>query len=80
MTETETIEVPAGEFETIVVRPIIKTRGIFSEGGRAEVYISDDEYRVLVRLVSKLKVGSVTFELTAYREGERLTTEMLGTR
>ena len=29
----ERIEVPAGTFETIVVRPIIKAKGIFSENG-----------------------------------------------
>ncbi|UCC71111.1 MAG: DUF3108 domain-containing protein [Gemmatimonadota bacterium] len=76
----ETVKVPAGEFETIVVRPIIKTRGIFSEGGEAEVYITDDERRIPVRLNSKMKVGSVTLELTGHREGERLTPDMLGVR
>ena len=33
----ERITVPAGTFEAIVVRPIIKTRGIFSENGKAEI-------------------------------------------
>jgi hypothetical protein len=63
-----------------VVRPIIKTGGIFAEGGEAEVYITDDERRVLVRLNSKLRVGSVVLELTEYREGEKLTPEALGGR
>jgi hypothetical protein len=76
----ETVKVPAGEFETIVVRPIIKTGGIFAEGGEAEVYITDDERRVPVRLNTKMRVGSVTLELTDYREGEKLTPEMMGTR
>ena len=74
----ETVKVPGGEFETIVVRPIIKSKGIFSEGGEAEVYITDDEHRMLVKLVTKLKVGTVTLELTDYAIGERLTVAMLG--
>lgn len=73
----ERIKVPAGEFSTIVVRPIIKTKGIFSEGGEAEVYITDDERRLPVKLVTKLKVGSVILELTRYTPGEKLTPAML---
>jgi hypothetical protein len=76
----ERVRVPAGEFETIVVRPIIKSGGIFAEGGEAEVYITDDELRIPVRLYTKMKVGSVVLELTEYREGERLTPEILGSR
>src|SRR5690606_3904521 len=38
----ETVTVPAGTFETVVVRPIIKTKGLFGEGGEAEVYFTDD--------------------------------------
>ncbi|NIN72634.1 MAG: DUF3108 domain-containing protein [Gemmatimonadetes bacterium] len=76
----ERIRVPAGEFETIVVRPIIKTGGIFAEGGEAEVYITDDDLRVPVRINTKMKVGSVVLELTEYREGQKLTPEMMESR
>lgn len=74
----ETIEVPAGEFSTLVVRPIIKTGGIFSEGGRAEIYITDDERRIPVRMKSRLKVGSLQMDLTEYTPGDKVTAEMLG--
>lgn len=73
----ENIKVPAGKFSTIVVRPIIKTKGLFSEGGEAEIYITDDERRLPVKIVTKLKVGSVILELTEYTPGTRLTAEML---
>lgn len=76
----EKVEVPAGEFSTVVVRPIIKSGGIFSEGGRAEIYITDDEKRVPVKLVTKLKVGSIILELTDYTPGEPLTEAMLETK
>lgn len=73
----EKVEVPAGEFRTIVVRPIIKTGGIFSEGGEAEIYITDDERRIPVMMKSKLPVGKLTLELTDYSPGTPLTAEML---
>ncbi len=45
---------PAGTFQTIVVRPIIKTSGLFGEGGEAELYFTDDEARHLVYLRSSV--------------------------
>ncbi|MGH7475304.1 MAG: DUF3108 domain-containing protein [Longimicrobiales bacterium] len=70
----ETITVPAGRFETIVIRPEIRTSGLFSEGGEAEVYFTDDDRRILVQLKSKVPiVGSLTLKLKAYTPGERPT-------
>jgi len=65
----ERIEVPAGKFNTIVVQPIIKTRGIFSEGGRAEVWIADDSSRVIVQIKTRLAFGSLNLFLTSYKGG-----------
>ena len=76
----ETVKVPAGEFDTIVVRPIIKTRGIYAEDGEAEVFVTDDERRIPVMLKSKLKVGTLQLILTEYVEGEKLTKEKLAGR
>jgi hypothetical protein len=73
----EEVEVPAGEFLTIVVRPIIKAGGLFSEGGEAEIFITDDKRRIPVKLVTKLKVGSVILELTDYTPGELLSEAMI---
>ena len=67
----ETVRVPAGTFNTVVVRPIIKTRGLFAEGGEAEVYFTDDERRIPVLLRSKVPVvGHLTLHLRSYRAGE----------
>jgi hypothetical protein len=65
----ETVKVPAGQFNAIVVRPIIKTSGIFGEGGRAEVWFSDDSARTLVQLKSHLKFGSLNLYLRNRRPG-----------
>jgi hypothetical protein len=69
----ETITVPAGTFNTVVVQPIIKTDGLFGEGGRAEVYFTDDERRLLVQLRSRVPlVGSLNLNLQSYVAGTPL--------
>lgn len=59
----ESIEVPAGKFDAIVIQPMIKTNGIFSEGGHAELWLSDDDRRMLIQMKSKLKFGSLNLYL-----------------
>ncbi len=72
----DTRKVPAGEFRTIVVEPIIQTDGLFAEGGNAELHFSDDERRVLVYLRSEIPVvGSITLHLENIREGLPLNPE-----
>jgi len=66
----EEIRVPAGRFKTIVLRPEIATDGMFGEGGEAEVYVTDDERRIPVRLKTSLSVGSGNMYLTGYDPGE----------
>lgn len=63
----ETVRVPAGRFETIVVRPVIETGGLFGDEGRAEVYMTDDDRRLIVKIASTMKVGRIDMLLTEYR-------------
>lgn len=60
----ESVTVPAGTFQTVVVQPIIKTSGIFSEGGQAEIWLTDDDRRMMVQMKSKLSFGSLNLYLT----------------
>ena len=46
----DTIDVPAGRFPAIVLQPSIKTNGLFSQNGHAEIWLSDDEHRILLRM------------------------------
>lgn len=69
----ETVQVPAGTFNTIVVQPLIQTSGMFSEGGEAEVYFSDDDARVLVMLRAKLSIATLNLQLESYTPGRRLS-------
>lgn len=62
----ERIKVPAGTFDAIVLQPVIKTKGIFSENGHAEVWLSDDDRRIMLQLKSKLSFGSLNLFLKSY--------------
>jgi hypothetical protein len=62
----ERVTVPAGTFNAIVVQPVIKTKGIFSEDGHAEVWLSDDSARMIVQIKSKLAFGSLNLFLRSY--------------
>lgn len=66
----ETVEVPAGRFTCVVVQPVIKTPGIFSENGRAEVWLTDDAQHVVVQIKSKLSFGSINLYLRSYTPGK----------
>jgi hypothetical protein len=71
----ERVSVPAGTFDAVVVQPIIKTRGIFSENGRAEVWLSDDEHRIMLQMKSRFS----RFSLNLFLKSFRLATRAAGT-
>jgi len=50
-------KVKAGTFNTIVVQPVIRTDGLFAEGGQAEIHFSDDDRRLLVYMQVHLGMG-----------------------
>ena len=59
---------PAGTYNTIVIQPIIKSKGIFSEGGRAQIFLSDDKDRIMVQMRVHLKANiEISLQLTKYR-------------
>ena len=62
----EKINVPAGTFNAIVLQPTIKTKGIFSENGHAEIWLSDDDRHIMLQLKSKLSFGSLNLYLKSY--------------
>jgi Protein of unknown function (DUF3108) len=59
----ERVTVPAGTFDAVVVQPIIKTKGIFSQRGRAEVWLRTDGGHEVVQMKSRLAFGSINLYL-----------------
>jgi hypothetical protein len=64
VTRREHVTVPAGTFNAIVVHPEITTGGIFSQNGRAELWLADDSTRAVVQLKTQLPFGSINLYLT----------------
>ncbi len=65
----EEIEVPAGKFMCLVLKPTIKTSAMFGEGGHAEIWISDDDRRLIVQMKSGLPFGSLNLYLQSFTLG-----------
>lgn len=66
----EHIKTKAGEFDCIVVEPLLKSAGVFKHEGRLTVWLTDDRLRLPVMMKSKVVVGSITAELTDYSLGQ----------
>jgi hypothetical protein len=72
--------VPAGTFNAIVVQPIFKSPGIFSEGGHAEVWVSDDSTRAVLQIKSKLSFGSLNLYLRTMGVGPETAADTAATK
>ena len=66
----DTVSVPAGRFACLVVEPIIATPGLFQRKGRMFLWITDDEKKMPVMMVSKIPIGSVVAKLLEYKLGD----------
>ncbi len=60
----DTLDVPAGRFSTVVIKPTIKGRGILAEAAEPRMWLSDDERRIMVQLKSRFPFGTITLRLT----------------
>jgi hypothetical protein len=63
----ERIRVPAGEFDALIVHPVIKAKGLFSDGGDAKVWISDDDRRIVLQIKAKVPGFTLTLLLKDYQ-------------
>lgn len=56
----EKIWTPAGTFNTIKVKALIKYEGLFVNKGDVLVWFTDDSFRIPVMMESKIKIGHIT--------------------
>lgn len=68
----ETIDVPAGRFNAIVIQPIFESK-LFSEGGQAQIWLSDDENHIMLQMKSKVRFGSLNLYLKSYQPSPATT-------
>ena len=62
-------KVGAGEFETVVIRPVIETTRLFAADSRGEIHVSDDDRRLIVYMKADLPLVNLTFHLEEVTEG-----------
>ena len=64
--QRETIRLPdLSEVNSLIIQPKLKTDGIFKRTGDIRIWLSDDEYRVPVKIVTSIALGRVTAELVS---------------
>lgn len=66
----ERVKVPAGEFDCLVVEPMIIGDGLFQHEGRLTIWLTDDVHKMPVLMKTKVKVGSIDASLKEYVLGE----------
>ena len=65
----EKVKTKAGQFDCLVLEPLLRSAGVFKHEGKLTVYMTDDRLRLPVMMKSKVVVGSITAELSDYRLG-----------
>lgn len=59
----ERVKVDAGEFDCVVVIPLLQGDAIFKQEGKMSIWLTDDKLRIPVLMKSKVAVGSISSEL-----------------
>jgi len=59
----ERIDTKLGNFDTIVIKPLLKSEGIFNKRGDMYIWLTNDEKRVPVKMQTRVAVGRVTATL-----------------
>lgn len=60
----ERISTSLGDFDTIVIKPLLKSEGIFNKRGDMYIWLTDDGKHVPVKMQTKVAVGRVTATLS----------------
>lgn len=60
---SETLEVPAGEFNCFHVRPYQKTKNLLKNKGELDLWFSTDKNRYPIQIILKLKYGTLKLKL-----------------
>jgi hypothetical protein len=66
----ETVDVPAGNFDCVVVEPVMRAEGLFKAKGRIWIWLTDDQHKMPVKMKTEVFfLGSVTAQLKKYTLG-----------
>lgn len=62
----ERVRVPAGEFDCLVVEPVLQTSSLFEHKGKLTIWVTDDTLRMPVLMRSKVVIGAFEAVLKEY--------------
>jgi hypothetical protein len=54
----ETLDTIFGETECLVIEPVMETEAVFKQSGRIQIWVTDDDRKIPVKLESKVTFGS----------------------
>jgi hypothetical protein len=67
----EHVKVPAGEFDCIMIEPVMRAEGIFKAKGNIRIWLTDDQYKMPVMMKSEVYfLGSISAQLSKYDRGQ----------
>jgi hypothetical protein len=59
----ESVETPAGEFDCLVVQPVVEEGKIFASREGLMIWLTDDDWKIPVLIRSKIMIGSIQAKL-----------------
>jgi hypothetical protein len=59
----EKLDTILGEVNTILIKPLMKSEGIFQRKGEIYIWLTDDARRIPVKMKTKVAIGSITATL-----------------
>lgn len=67
----ETVNVPAGTFDCLVIEPVMRDEGIFQAKGSIKIWITDDRYKMPVKMQTEVNfLGSIHVDLKSFKYGQ----------
>ena len=66
----DSVEVPAGKFDCIVVEPVMRAEGIFQAKGSIKIWLTNDRYKIPVKMQTEVFfLGSIHADLVEFKRG-----------
>ncbi|MCF7804625.1 MAG: DUF3108 domain-containing protein [Candidatus Marinimicrobia bacterium] len=66
---TESVRVPAGDFDCYVVEPFVESDFLFKYEGKLQIWLSREKGHIPVLMRSKATIGSMILKLEKYKPG-----------
>lgn len=71
----EKLSTPAGDFDAIVLKPHIEIGGVFKPIGDIFLWLTDDDRHFILRIESKIKIGTIVAEIKSLDKGQESAPE-----